>query len=100
MIALFNNGVVKRVRQLYTQAVTTIKTKIGALKMPNKKPTIEQMLDQNNVIIGVLLFVAVMSIAFSSYVVWVSTDGLLPKVLLLPQIFLAALICAWKFTRK
>lgn len=51
-------------------------------------------------IIGVLLLLVVLSIAFSSYIVWFGTQGLASKIMLAPQIVFAAVVLVWKFSNN
>lgn len=53
--------------------------------------------DKRNAIIGLLLLLVVMSVAYSTYVVWFGTTGLVPKILLAPQMIFAAAVLIWKF---
>lgn len=50
-------------------------------------------------IIGVGLVFTVVSIAYSSYIVWFGTTGAVPKVMLAPQMVLAAGFVIYKFTK-
>lgn len=52
-------------------------------------------------ILGVLLVLLCASIAYSSVAVWfnISTAGIVPKFMLLPQIVACAGIIIWKFTK-
>lgn len=52
-------------------------------------------------IIGLLLLLTVVSIAYSSIAVWfnISTVGIVPKLMLLPQIVAGAGVVMWKFTK-
>lgn len=52
-----------------------------------------------NGIIGLLLLVVVLSIAYSTYVVWFGTTGLVPKIMLAPQMIFAAAVLVWKFNK-
>ena len=52
-----------------------------------------------NGIIGLLMLLVVLSIAYSTYVVWFGTTGLVPKVMLAPQIVFAAVILIKKFNK-
>jgi len=56
----------------------------------NKKPAAGKLKAFGFGILGLLMLVVVMSIAFSSYVVWAGTTGTTPKLLLVPQIVFAA----------
>lgn len=58
---------------------------------------------KGNGIIGMLMLLVALSIAYSSYVVWFGTNGTTPKILLAPQIaFVAATLvyAFWKATTK
>jgi len=50
-------------------------------------------------IIGLALVFTVVSIAYSSYIVWFGTTGVVPKVMIAPQMVLAAGLVIWKFTK-
>jgi len=50
-------------------------------------------------IMGVLQLFVVVSIAYSSYIVIAGTDGLVPKLLVIPQILWAVIILVMKFTK-
>lgn len=50
-------------------------------------------------IIGLLLLIVVISIAYSTYVVWFGTTGLAPKIMLVPQTIFAAAVLIWKFNK-
>lgn len=57
---------------------------------------------KGNGIIGMLLLLVVISVAYSTYVVWFGTTGLAPKIMLAPQmLFVAAalLYSFWKATK-
>lgn len=55
--------------------------------------------NKRNGIIGMLLLLVVMSVAYSSYVVWFGTTGLVPKIMLAPQMIFAAAVLVWKFNK-
>lgn len=55
--------------------------------------------DKANGIIGLLMLLVVLSIAYSTYVVWFGTTGLVPKVLLAPQLIFAAVVLIKKFNK-
>lgn len=55
--------------------------------------------NRDNGIMGAMLAVAVLSIAYSSYIVWFSTDGLTTKLLIAPQMVLGAIIFGRKFIK-
>lgn len=55
---------------------------------------------KQNAIIGVLLLLVVLSIAFSSYIVWFGTQGLASKIMLAPQMIFAAVVLVWKFSNN
>lgn len=50
-------------------------------------------------IMGVLQLFVVASISYSSYIVIMGTDGLIPKLLIAPQIAWATVILITKFTK-
>ena len=52
-----------------------------------------------NGIIGLLMLLVVLSIAYSTYVVWFGTTGLTAKILLAPQLVFAAVILIKKFNK-
>lgn len=53
-----------------------------------------------NDIIGLLLLLVVLSIAFSSYTVWFGTDGWVFKAFLAPQMLFALVVLIKKFSNK
>ncbi len=57
---------------------------------------------ERNGIIGTLLVLLWLSVVYSSLAVWfnIATDGLVPKILLAPQIVAAGALLVWKFTKK
>lgn len=50
--------------------------------------------------IGILQLFVLASIAYSTYVVFLGTDGIAPKVMLIPQALWATLLAVQKFTSK
>lgn len=52
-----------------------------------------------NGIMGVLQLFVVVSIAYSSYIVIAGTDGLVPKLLVAPQIMWVMIVLVTKFTK-
>lgn len=52
---------------------------------------------KGNGILGMLMLLVVLSIAYSSYVVWFGTTGLVPKIMLAPQMTFAAAIAIYAF---
>lgn len=54
---------------------------------------------KGNGIIGLLLLIVVISIAYSTYVVWFGTTGLAAKIMLVPQTIFAAVVLIWKFNK-
>lgn len=50
-----------------------------------------------NVIIGIGQLLVVVSIIYSSTVIWMGTDGVIPKVMISPAIVMAALIVVDNF---
>lgn len=66
---------------------------------PVKKSSKENNKNKYNGIIGLLMLLVVLSIAYSTYVVWFGTTGLVPKILLAPQIIFAAVILVQKFNK-
>lgn len=49
---------------------------------------------------GLLMLFVVASIAFSTYVVYAGTIGIVPKVMLVPQALFAALVAIRQFIKK
>lgn len=103
-------AIVKRKHYYLTMVLTNIKEKIKTMRVftpkkqqhinrRNRKPAVP--LSERHDIIGVLLVLLVASIAYSSIAVWfnISTAGLVPKFMLLPQIIAGAGILIWKFTK-
>lgn len=65
--------------------------------------TVEYLLQKNrHAIIGVALMLFVASVAYSSVAIWfnISAAGVVPKIMVLPQIVTAAGIVVLKFTNK
>lgn len=50
--------------------------------------------------VGVLQLFVLASIAYSTYVVYLGTDGYAPKVMLIPQAIWATLLAIQKFTNS
>jgi len=50
-------------------------------------------------IIGVGLFLSVLSIGYSTTVIAMGTDGWIPLVMVAPQTLLAVAIAVWKFSK-
>lgn len=75
---------------------TTMSEKINTNKNNGSKPA-KKSNGKRNAIIGMLLLLVVMSVSYSSYVVWFGTTGVVPKVLLAPQMIFAAAVLIWKF---
>lgn len=71
-----------------------------------KTTKVEEAIASNNktnikdVTIGLGLFLAVLSIGYSSTVVVLGTDGLTPIVLIAPQVILASWIAVKKFIKQ
>lgn len=63
------------------------------------KKAVKKSNNKQNAIIGLLLLLVVLSIAYSSYVVWFGTQGLVPKIMLAPQMIFAAVVLIWKFNK-
>lgn len=63
------------------------------------KKTTKKQAKKANGIIGLLLLLVVLSVAYSSYVVWFGTTGLVPKIMLAPQLIFAAAVLVWKFNK-
>lgn len=55
--------------------------------------------DKRNAIIGMLLLLVVISVSYSSYVVYFGTTGLVPKIMLAPQVIFAVVVLVWKFNK-
>jgi hypothetical protein len=51
-------------------------------------------------IFGILSLFVLVSIAYSTYMVAVGTDGVAPKVMLVPQALFAACLAIYKFSTK
>ena len=67
---------------------------------PKQKETVKkQKSSKLDGIMGVLQLFVVVSIAYSSYIVIAGTDGLTPKLLVIPQIMWAVIILVMKFTK-
>lgn len=68
--------------------------------VPVENTKFKQYLETSSrAIIGVSQLVAVASIAYSSTVIVMGVAGYLPKVLIIPQVLLAAVIAINKFTK-
>lgn len=64
----------------------------------DKKVNFSGALDTlKNVIIGIGQLLVVVSIIYSSTVIWMGTDGVIPKVMISPAIVMAALIVVDNF---
>lgn len=50
--------------------------------------------------VGALLLFVIMSIAYSTYVVYFGTTGWIPKIMLVPQALFAAWVAITKFANK
>lgn len=50
-------------------------------------------------ITGILQLFVLVSVAYSTYVVYLGTEGIAPKVMLVPQAIFAAVIAVQKFTK-
>lgn len=78
---------------------TTMKnTKTNEAAAPKTKAA-KNTKGMRNAIIGLLLLMVVTSIAYSSYVVWFGTTGVVPKIMLAPQMIFAAAVLIWKFNK-
>ncbi len=51
-------------------------------------------------VVGVLQLFVLASICYSTYVVYLGTDGIAPKVMLIPQALWATLLAVQKFTKS
>lgn len=51
-------------------------------------------------LVGLLQLFVLASIAYSTYVVYLGTDGIAPKVMLIPQALWATLLAVQKFTKS
>lgn len=67
---------------------------------PKQKKVVKEKQPRNwNGIMGVLQLFVVASISYSSYIVIMGTDGLVPKLLVAPQIAWAVIILVIRFTK-
>ena len=71
------------------------KTKVEKQPKKNKK----QIGGGLRSIIGVLLGLSVISIGYSTTVILMGTEGIVPIVMVIPQVGLALTIIIWKFCR-
>lgn len=74
-----------------TKGLTTVKNNNNKTKKITKKNR-KSFKGFGFGILGMLLLLVVMSIAYSSYIVWFGTTGVMPKVLLAPQLIFAAAV--------
>lgn len=103
-------ALVKRKRYDLAMVLTKAKEKIKTMRTSRaNKQTINRAyrrqalpLRERNDIIGVLLVLFCAGTAYSSIAVWfnISTVGIVPKLMLLPQIVACAGIIIWKFTKR
>ena len=56
--------------------------------------------NKNFNVLGLLQLFVLASIAYSTYVVYLGTDGIAPKVMLIPQALWATLLAVQKFTKS
>ena len=108
----FKNAIAFLERQRYTVAmvINKIKRKINSMQLPTKKPQISTNrqakksvpIQKRHDIIGIMLVILVTSMAYSIIAVWfnISTDGIVPKIILVPQIVVVLGVIIWKFTKK
>lgn len=68
-------------------------------KKTNKKTSKAKAKDGLHGIIGILLALAVISIVYSTAVIAMGTEGLLPIIMVIPQAALALTIVVWKFCK-
>lgn len=69
------------------------------MKTSNKSNKGSKVEKSKNVIIGIMQLFAVSSIAYSTVVIIIGTDGLLPVFLVTPQVLLAVTIAINKFSK-
>ena len=74
-----------------TKGLTTVKNNNNNTKKTTKKNR-KSARGFGFGILGMLLLLVVMSIAYSSYIVWFGTTGATPKILLAPQLLFAAAV--------
>lgn len=80
--------------------IQNVKQMKGKIKMPNTKTTSKSFLEKAKdagmnflrVIIGIGLALSIVSIAWSTYAVWTGTEGIAPKIMVMPQAILASFI--------
>ncbi len=89
---VIKNGYIKTIKHLkgdqQMRSSNKINTNDKAKKVRNFTP-----------VLSLLMLLVVVSIAFSSYVVYFGTSGLIPKIMLVPQALFAATIAISKFTK-
>lgn len=87
--------------------IKSVKQTKGKIKMSNAKSTDEKPVNKAKKpfivrfrgIIGIGLAFVIVSIAYSSVVIWTGTDGLLPKVMLAPQLAFAVILLGVAFAK-
>ena len=67
----------------------------------NRKEKLNKALDTlKNVIMGIGRLLVVVSIIYSSTIIWIGTDGIIPKVMTSPAIILASIYVVDSFVIK
>lgn len=51
-------------------------------------------------IFGILMLFVIASIAYSTYMVALGTQGLVPKIMLVPQVTFAVIVALYKFSKS
>lgn len=94
------NIIVLTIKDAYAKLSLLFNKRKGK-KMGNKKQsknnTDKPSKQKLNGIIGLLQLLVVISVAYSSYVVWFGTTGLAEKIMLVPQMTYAAVVLIRKF---